>query len=95
MTPFGWTLLVLANANVVVFVVFVYDKLQARQGGWRVAEVTLWGLTLLGPVGSLLAIRLARHKTSKSSFLWRWWCCFVLGIGLNGLPVLQVLDLLG
>ena len=46
-----------------------WDKLQARRSGWRVPEVTLHTVAVLGSAGtSLICMHLFRHKTSKRSF---------------------------
>jgi len=64
-----------------VFAFFAYrsDKRRAEAGEWRVPEATLHAMALLGGwPGAFLAQRVFRHKTSKLSFLFIFWC--VVGI---------------
>lgn len=62
---FGYVLL----ANAIAFAVFMYDKRQARRGGYRISERSLLLLSLLGgSIGAFAAMQVARHKTSKLSF---------------------------
>jgi len=47
------------------------DKWQAAHGGWRIPEVVLHGLALIGGVIGAWAGRIVfRHKTRKPVFLW-------------------------
>ena len=58
----GWT--------PVAFVVYGLDKRAATRGDWRVPEVVLHGLALIGGVIGAWAGRIAfRHKTRKPVFL--------------------------
>jgi uncharacterized membrane protein YsdA (DUF1294 family) len=58
----GWTL--------PAFAMYGIDKRQAERGGWRVPEVLLHGLALIGGVIGAWAGRLVfRHKTQKPVFL--------------------------
>lgn len=74
------TVLLLAiPLNVINFLLFGYDKFQAKRGGWRIPEKSLLGLTLFGAgIGALVGMLLFRHKTRKNIF---WLTAFV-GIGL-------------
>lgn len=56
--------------NVITFIMFAYDKMQAKGGGWRVAENLLWLLALLGgALGGFSAMELMRHKRQKPGFV--------------------------
>ena len=58
----GWTL--------PAFAMYGIDKRQAEQGGWRVPEVLLHTLALIGGVIGAWAGRVVfRHKTQKPAFL--------------------------
>ena len=59
----------LAIASLVTFLLYGYDKLQAKSGGWRVPEIVLHGLALSGGFpGGWIGRWLFRHKTQKWSF---------------------------
>lgn len=65
--------------NVVVFCIYAFDKVSAREGGWRVRESTLIGLAVAGGAsGAFLCQRLLRHKTRKPPFRLLLPCLFVL-----------------
>ncbi len=55
--------------NIVVLLVYGFDKLAAKQGWRRVPEATLlWMAALTGGPGALLGMLLFRHKTRKPRF---------------------------
>ena len=55
--------------SVFTFVVYAWDKRQARRGAGRVSERTLQVLAMLGGwPGAMLARRRLRHKTRKRAF---------------------------
>ncbi|MEN6579875.1 MAG: DUF1294 domain-containing protein [Anaerolineaceae bacterium] len=61
------------------FLLFGYDKFQAKRNGWRIPERVLLGLTILGGgIGGLAGMLVFRHKTRKNVF----WLAAILGIGL-------------
>jgi uncharacterized membrane protein YsdA (DUF1294 family) len=64
---FATSLLIVA-ANILAFLVYGYDKQQARNGGWRVSEGTLVMLAVVGGVGAWTGCEVFRHKTHKRSF---------------------------
>ena len=60
--------------NVVSFLMYGYDKFLAVRGKSRVSERALIICSLLGGwLGALLAMKIVRHKTSKLSFLIKFW----------------------
>ena len=66
-------MLMLAGATlvggIVVAAALWFDKGRARRGGWRVSERTLHTMELCGGwLGSLIARRVLRHKSRKSSY---------------------------
>lgn len=55
--------------NVILFVLYGYDKLKAKYHGWRVPEKLLLGLGIIGGgPGGLLGMMVFRHKTKKIYF---------------------------
>lgn len=68
LTVIDKTLIVLAVLEAVVFGLFWFDKVQARNGDWRVRERTLLLAALFGGLGAWFAQHLLRHKTRKEPF---------------------------
>jgi uncharacterized membrane protein YsdA (DUF1294 family) len=65
------------------FAAYAIDKSAARRGNWRTPEATLLLLGLVGGwPGALLAQQWLRHKTSKTSFQWKFYLTVVLNLGL-------------
>lgn len=57
-----------------------WDKMQAKRGGWRVPEVLLYGLLLVGGwLGGLAGMLLFRHKIRKPVF----WLVLALAAALQ------------
>ncbi|MFN0242881.1 MAG: DUF1294 domain-containing protein [Planctomycetota bacterium] len=55
--------------SIATFCVFAWDKACAKRGQRRVPEATLHSLELFGGwPGALLAMRVLRHKSAKTSF---------------------------
>ena len=62
----GWYL---AIVNVLAILFFGWDKLCAKKDRWRVPELRLMLLALIGgSVGALLAMKIFRHKTMHFKF---------------------------
>ncbi|MFY8110561.1 DUF1294 domain-containing protein [Flavobacterium sp.] len=65
--------------NVVAFVLIGYDKIVAQKHKQRIPETTLLTFVFFGgTVGSGLAMLLFRHKTSKTSYLLKFWLILIL-----------------
>jgi len=59
-----------ATINLVTFVVFAIDKIKAMMSAWRIREVILLGLCLLGGgVGGMLAMDICNHKVKSMHFM--------------------------
>lgn len=59
----------LLAVNLAAFGLMGWDKRQARKGGWRVPEKTLFLSALLGgSPGAILGMQLFRHKTKHWYF---------------------------
>jgi uncharacterized membrane protein YsdA (DUF1294 family) len=60
--------------NFVTFVFYGIDKRRAVKEQWRISEKKLLTLIVLGGfLGALIGMQVFRHKTLKSSFLWKFW----------------------
>ncbi len=69
LTPWPPYLAWLAAWSLTALGFFGYDKAQAQTQGWRVPEVVLHGLSLLGGfAGALVGMVLFRHKTRHGVF---------------------------
>ena len=55
--------------NVVTFLLYGIDKLEAKQGSWRISEATLLVLAVMGgSIGALLGMKVWHHKTQHKKF---------------------------
>lgn len=54
--------------NVGIFILYGYDKMQARREQWRISEKNLLIGSIFGPFGAFLAMQIFRHKTQKMKF---------------------------
>ena len=60
----------MAGINLIAFGYYGYDKRQAKKEKWRVPELILYLLALLGGVaGALIGMLVFNHKTRKQRFL--------------------------
>lgn len=70
------------GASALCFAVYARDKAAARAGRRRTPESTLLLLGLAcGWPGALLAQRWLRHKSSKATFLRKFWGTVALNVG--------------
>ncbi|OUD31775.1 DUF1294 domain-containing protein [Flavobacterium sp. FPG59] len=69
--------------NLIAFTSIGYDKYLAKNHKKRISERTLLSFIFLGgTIGSGLAMIIFRHKTSKKSYLWKFWLLATLQIAL-------------
>lgn len=62
-------LLYLAAINIVSFIVYGIDKLKAKNGDWRVSEVTMLLLAIVGgSIGAWCGVKVWHHKTLHKKF---------------------------
>ena len=55
--------------NVLTFLVYGIDKVKAKRGYWRISEVTLLMLAVIGgSIGALLGMKVWHHKTMHKKF---------------------------
>lgn len=65
--------------NYSAFSLYYFDKQSAVESGWRIPELTLHKISLLGGfVGARIGQVVNRHKVSKGSFLAVYWFTVVL-----------------
>jgi uncharacterized membrane protein YsdA (DUF1294 family)/cold shock CspA family protein len=65
--------------SAITYGMYGHDKRLANSGGWRTAEKSLHLAELLGGwPGALLAQRRFRHKCSKGSYQFVFWCIIIL-----------------
>ena len=58
-----------AVVSVIAFCFYAADKKKAKKGAWRIPEATLMGVAAIGgSIGTLLGMRLFRHKTKHLKF---------------------------
>ena len=55
--------------NVIGFFIMAIDKYKAKHRKWRVAESTIWFISVIGgAIGTTVGMHLFRHKTKHRSF---------------------------
>ncbi len=91
LTKLNWYIDWLAAWSISLFLLYGIDKTQSkRQSGWRVPEILLHGLALLGGfIGGWLGMFIFHHKTNKPVFKVVLAVATVIGIALFYLIVLQ------
>lgn len=68
LTPLNIVIYLLA-INLIGLLIMYIDKKKAKYGRWRVPEKTLLIVALLGgSIGTMIGMRLFRHKTQKIKF---------------------------
>ncbi len=73
----------LASINLVTIIAYGSDKRAAKKGNWRVPEITLHTLELLGGwIGAFIAQKIFRHKTRKKSYQTMFWLMLVFQISI-------------
>lgn len=83
-TLLDWGLIFFGIYNIIVFVVYGFDKMSANAGVWRISEKVLLLMALFfGSPGAILGMYIFRHKTRKMSFqLWLYLILLIqAGIG--------------
>lgn len=54
--------------NLATFIFYGMDKIKAVNNEWRISEKRLLRLSMLGPFGSWLGMKVFRHKVKKPKF---------------------------
>jgi len=71
--------------NIISVIICLEDKFQAKIGGWRISEKTLFAISFIGgSVGMYVTMQFIRHKTQHKQFM----------IGLPVIILLQCATLL-
>jgi uncharacterized membrane protein YsdA (DUF1294 family) len=66
--------------NLIGFFIMAADKYKAKHRKWRIAESTIWFISIIGgAIGTTAGMRLFRHKTKHRSFRY-------------GLPLIAVIE---
>jgi uncharacterized membrane protein YsdA (DUF1294 family) len=74
----------LSIASGITFLLYGFDKAQAQVGGWRIPEIVLHGLALLGGFpGGWAGRSIFRHKTQKGLFTFVLLISTLLYLGLG------------
>ena len=69
--------------NVLGFVLMFVDKKRAQNKQWRIKEATLFLTAAIGgSIGSMLGMKLFRHKTKHLSFLFGMPVIFIVQVAL-------------
>ena len=83
MVNYKYLIIYLIITNILSFLLFAYDKMQAKRGRWRVSEKALFISALIGgSIGSIVGMKMCRHKTKK------WYFKF-------GIPLVLILQVVG
>ena len=61
-------IIVLVILNSAAFILYGVDKIRAVNAEWRIPEKRLLRMSLFGPFGGWLGMRLFRHKVKKPKF---------------------------
>ena len=76
-------LIYLAVINVVAFILYGIDKFKAKQSKWRISEVSLLGLAVIGgSIGAWIGMAVWHHKTLHKKFKYGIPLIVVIQIGL-------------
>ena len=69
--------------NIIAFALYGIDKSKAKKGKWRISEATLITIAfIMGGVGSVLGMRIFRHKTQHMKFRLLVPLAVVINIGI-------------
>ena len=78
-------LVYLAVMSLIAFAAFGLDKFKAKTNRWRIPERTLFLLAILGGgAGAFLGMKVFRHKTRHSQFVFGIPAIMVLQLALAG-----------
>lgn len=76
-----WVAVVYLVASFIAFFAYAIDKSAARKNSWRTSEATLhWFGLACGWPGALLAQQLLRHKSTKQTFIAKYWATVIANV---------------
>ena len=71
----------LISINLVMIVMYFYDKRASERGGWRISEKKMHTFSFIGGTfGAFLGQKIFRHKTKKKSFKSFFWFVLLIQI---------------
>ena len=69
--------------NLFTFVIYGIDKKRAKKGEWRIPEIQIHSMEILGgTIGAFIGQRVFHHKNKKKSFLAIFWAVSCIQIAL-------------
>ena len=78
-----WIIGYIVAVNIVAFLMMGIDKSRAKKHAWRISEVSLFFVALIGgSIGSNLGMQVFRHKTKHWYFKWGMPLILLIQIGL-------------
>ena len=78
-------LICLAVINVVTFFMYAVDKWKAKKSKWRIREIALLGLAVLGgSIGAWLGMKVWHHKTLHKKFRYGVPAIIIIQLALIG-----------
>lgn len=86
-----YLLIYMALVGAYSFILFGIDKYKSKYQKWRVSEKHILTSIALGWwIGWVLGMSYFRHKTQKSSFLWRFWIFVFLWVIITVVALLYI-----
>lgn len=80
----SWVLIYLGGINCVTLICYAIDKRKARSGSWRIPEIQLHTMELLGGwFGAHIGQQYLRHKSSKLSYRLVFWIIVLLWLAAS------------
>ncbi len=78
-----WIISFFLAVNLIGFAAMGIDKARARKHAWRISEMVLFFIAIIGgSLGSLIGMYLFRHKTKHKAFKWGMPIILLIQIGL-------------
>lgn len=79
-TAFSFLFIYYLIMNLILFAMMGIDKSRAKKGKWRIPELTLLMLSVVGgAIGGLIGMRVFHHKSRK----WYFHIVFFISVGIH------------